>query len=155
MRKAVIPAITLALTAPVFFLSKAPLAHAATSCSGLGCDGQYAANTTCVSDAEIVEQLTFAGDSGTLQLKYSPSCRATWARVSQIYKSGQSGTGAALVKSTSPTIPLEGCDTSGAAGSVCDTRMIDDVDPLKSIAEGSVPKYNGLVSITDMTSPPF
>jgi hypothetical protein len=155
MRKAVIPAIVFAVATPMFFLSNVSQAHAATTCYAGSCTGQYAGNTTCASDAEVIETQTFGG-AGSLQLKYSPSCRATWARVIGIYGAyGGENAAGAVIKSTSSSVGLKGCESSGAVGSGCNTPMIDDLAPLTSYAEGSVPNYNGHLSIYATTSPPF
>jgi Protein of unknown function (DUF2690) len=159
MRKAVIPVIAFAVAAPMVLLANIPEAQAATSCYASTCTGKVAANTTCVSDGEVVEQtnISYAGSViGYVQLKYSPSCRATWARIIQDVASTTAGGGAAAtVKSTSTSIPLEGCnDSSGAAGTGCNTPMIDDLSPLTSIAEGTVPNIHG-VAYPGTTSPPF
>ncbi|MFI9211321.1 DUF2690 domain-containing protein [Streptomyces sp. NPDC053253] len=50
-------------------------ASAATSCYGSGCTGLDPATTVCQSDARTVR----TADWG-VELRYSPSCRAAWAR---------------------------------------------------------------------------
>jgi hypothetical protein len=158
MRKAVIPVIAFAVAAPMVLVANVPEAQAATSCYASTCTGKLAANTTCVSDGEVVEQANI-GSIGYVQLKYSPSCRATWARVIEdIAAVKPSWAASAVVRSTSSSIPLEGCNGSGAAGTGCNTPMIDDLSPLTSYAEGSVPGVyeNGVqIAYSGTTSPPF
>lgn len=161
MRKAVIPVIAFAVAAPIVLLANIPEAHAAasaTTCYASSCTGKVAASTTCASDAEVVEQANI-GSIGYVQLEYSPTCRSTWARVIEdIAAVKPSWAASAVVKSSSSSIPLEGCSGSGAAGTGCNTPMIDDLSPLTSQAEGSVPGVyeNGVqVSYSGTTSPPF
>jgi hypothetical protein len=51
----------------------------AGTCSGAGCDGQDPQSTGCAADA-INAAVTSEGGV-TLQLRYSPSCHANWARM--------------------------------------------------------------------------
>ena len=137
MRRAVISAIAFAVAAPLFLLGSIPEAHAATSCSGSSCTGLLAANTTCASDAVVEEQTNIVegGTStviGNIQLKYSPSCRATWARVLDDYTGGPPW---AEIKSSSSSIPTKSCNGTGVAGTGCNTVMIDDLN-LTSVASG-------------------
>ncbi|MFD8974182.1 DUF2690 domain-containing protein [Streptomyces sp. NPDC059593] len=64
----------LALAAAGLFLSSAP-ASAATSCYGSGCTGLDPAATVCQSDARTVRTAAWG-----VELRYSPTCRAAWAR---------------------------------------------------------------------------
>ncbi|MFJ9610167.1 DUF2690 domain-containing protein [Kitasatospora sp. NPDC101176] len=72
-RKAATIGATLALALSGAVLAAAP-ASAATSCYASSCTGLDPANTTCANDA-----ITVSTD-GPLELRYSPSCRAAWAR---------------------------------------------------------------------------
>jgi hypothetical protein len=169
VRKVLIPAIAFSAAIPLFLLGNIPEAHAATSCYGPQCTGKLAANTTCASDGEVVEQATIydvitGADIGYIQLKYSPSCRATWARViaDEAAASGSVGTTTARVISSDSSISVPACNGSGVAGTGCNTEMIDDVSPLTSVANGIVPgQYvtkNGQKSQSSgeaTTSPPF
>ncbi|MEV6979019.1 DUF2690 domain-containing protein [Kitasatospora sp. NPDC093806] len=63
----------------------APTASAATpqvtaGCSGLSCFGLDPVNAGCGADAYTVESVGSA--KGTIELRYSPSCKANWARIS-------------------------------------------------------------------------
>ncbi|MFB6888904.1 DUF2690 domain-containing protein [Kitasatospora sp. NPDC056327] len=63
----------------------APTASAAApqvtaSCSGLSCYGLDPVDTGCNRDAYTVESV--ASGRGTIELRYSASCRANWARIS-------------------------------------------------------------------------
>lgn len=160
MRRTVIMGITFALTVPLLLLGKIPLAHAAIGCVGPGCTGLRADETTCVNDAVIEEQANIAdpytGKSiGNVQLKYSPSCRATWARVYEVLGVGPFTQYAAWAKDISTgNEPTQQCTTSGVAGTSCNTYMLDDVNPLKSYGQGGAPGSN--VSFNSATtSPPF
>jgi hypothetical protein len=125
MRKAVIPVIASAMAAPFFLIGTAAPASAATTCYASSCTGKLAANTTCVNDAEVVEQANIYYGStiiGNIQLKYSPSCRATWARVISDLSDGSH----AYVQGNNNDELYESCDGSDQAGTGCNTAMIDD-----------------------------
>ncbi|GGU72644.1 hypothetical protein GCM10010275_04000 [Streptomyces litmocidini] len=66
----------LALAASSLLLASSP-ASAATSCYASSCQGLDPASTICQNDARTV------GISGwsNLELRYSPTCRAAWARL--------------------------------------------------------------------------
>lgn len=160
MRRALIAAIAFAVAVPLLVLGEAPLAHAATSCYGIKCNGVSAASTTCVNDAYVAEQVNILDPNngttviGNVQLKYSPSCRATWARVIQNISSYGYEAAWAKVISTG-SAPTQSCTGSGTAGTGCNTDMMDDVDPLKSVAQGGAPGVNFGSFNSATTSPPF
>ncbi|MGW7582393.1 DUF2690 domain-containing protein [Kitasatospora sp. NPDC054768] len=63
----------------------APTASAATprvtaGCYGSSCNGQDPVDMGCSPDAYTVESVDSA--KGTIELRYSPSCKANWARIS-------------------------------------------------------------------------
>ncbi|MFB6958402.1 DUF2690 domain-containing protein [Streptomyces sp. NPDC056309] len=65
-------------------LLAAPAATAAPTgaqgtCYGSSCTGKEPNGTTCASDAITAKQITSQGR--TIQLRYSPSCRAAWGRI--------------------------------------------------------------------------
>jgi hypothetical protein len=64
---------TLAVAAP------AAQAAPAATCVGSQCNGREPNGTTCAGDAVTVRQVSSAGRS--IQLRYSPSCRAAWGRI--------------------------------------------------------------------------
>ncbi|MFD7454292.1 DUF2690 domain-containing protein [Kitasatospora sp. NPDC059827] len=76
IRKAATIGATLALAMSGAVLAAAP-ASAATSCYASSCNGLDPASTTCANDAITVSTNT------TLELRYSPSCRAAWGRIKQ------------------------------------------------------------------------
>jgi hypothetical protein len=139
MRKKILAAIVLTAAAPVSFLASVPQAHAAPallSCSGSTCTGHPAASYTCVNDAEVIYSVNIVNGStvvGNIQLRYSPSCRATWARVISNLGDGSS----AKIISSDTAIPFQGCNGIGGAGTGCNTNMVDDAG-LTSHAEGTV-----------------
>lgn len=63
-------------------IAGAPTAHAsaAASCYGSSCNGVEPNGTTCASDAITAHSTTLSGR--TIQLRYSPSCRAAWGKIS-------------------------------------------------------------------------
>ncbi|MCX5055514.1 YjfA family protein [Streptomyces sp. NBC_00201] len=65
----------LALAVSGLLFGTASPASAATSCLGPGCNGLNPANTVCANDARTIDT-TWSG----VELRYSPTCRAAWAR---------------------------------------------------------------------------
>jgi Protein of unknown function (DUF2690) len=70
-------ALVAGLVLPISVFSAAPAS--AGTCSGAGCDSQDPQSTGCAADA-INAAVTSEGGV-TLQLRYSPSCHANWARM--------------------------------------------------------------------------
>jgi hypothetical protein len=124
-------AIALAMV-PTAAQAATPGAHPDTSCYASSCTGLAAASTTCVDDAEIIYTTDIYDGStlvGNIELKYSPSCRTTWARVASKYDYG----GWARIQSNNSETLYEYCE--GSTG--CNTDMIDDAN-LTSYATGLV-----------------
>jgi hypothetical protein len=137
MRNFVLAFAALALITSSILIGAGPPAYAATTCSGTGCDGIPAANTTCVNDAYIVESYTYQVGGinvGNLQLKYSPSCQTTWARV--VSYVGESGSAVAVSHNYHAT-----CNITGG-GTGCNTGMTY-VANLQSYAKATVYSSNG------------
>jgi Protein of unknown function (DUF2690) len=128
-------------------LAMAPApAQAATpdliSCYAAGCDPYLAAQTTCVDDAEVIYAVNIYDGStvvGNIELKYSPSCRTTWARVISDLAYGSY----AQIASNGNSNLWSSCSGSNAAGTGCNTYMIDDLAPLTSWAVGGLYDSNG------------
>ncbi len=55
-----------------------PAAVAASRCTGEGCTGKDASAAGCASGA--VTKASFSGASVRVELRYSPSCHAAWAK---------------------------------------------------------------------------
>lgn len=51
-----------------------------STCQGSSCTGLWPDGTTCAGDAETVEHVWLSGR--LIELRYSPSCRAAWGRIS-------------------------------------------------------------------------
>lgn len=128
MRKAAISALVLAVVTQFVVFGAAPQALAVTSCSESGCDGLLAANTTCANDAEVIYEVNVYNPDdvvqivGNIELKYSPSCRTVWGRA--ISNLGYGGD--AAVENTQNTNNFESCQITGAAGTGCNTPMLND-----------------------------
>ncbi len=80
--------LSVAVTAAALFAggllgAPAASASAAASCLGSTCNGLNPANTTCQNDARTVQ------NSGEVELRYSPSCRAAWGRFPNAPKSSK------------------------------------------------------------------
>jgi len=54
---------------------------AAAPCVGTSCNGRDPQSTGCGADARTLEDVADTGGWVTLELRYSPSCYAVWARV--------------------------------------------------------------------------
>ena len=52
----------------------------AATCYGSSCTGLYPDGTSCANDAQTVRSTTLSGR--LIELRYSPSCRAAWGRIS-------------------------------------------------------------------------
>jgi uncharacterized protein DUF2690 len=90
-------------------------AHAATSCYASSCTGLDPASTTCQDDAETI----YTGDVTDVELRYSPSCRAAWARVRNSPLSGYITVTNSRGQSYSASMPGTGTGTVY-------TRMVND-----------------------------
>jgi len=133
----------LALMTSSVLISAAPRADAATTCTGTGCNGLLAGNTTCANDAIIVDNEDYyvGGQlAGNLQLKYSPSCRTVWGRLWTYI--GNRG----YATAKSPTVETS-CNilVDGQAG--CNTGMVYDAK-VTSYATGHIYSADGLTTYT-------
>jgi len=164
MRKSVVALIAFSLGIPFTLLGHATPAFAA-SCYAASCTGHSAGSEGCSADAVTAEQAYIYDDRqtnvvvGIIQLRYSPTCRSTWAKViGYVDDTGYRTWGGATIVSTSNSIPPYNCtaDTynSTYGGWACQTVMIDDLNPLKSWADGNAPTYDHSSSFAD-TSPAF
>jgi hypothetical protein len=73
--------VILALTMAGAAMFLAPAAHA-SSCDGGGCSGQDPIAAGCAADAYTPSGATVSTPQGFVELRYSPSCHANWARIS-------------------------------------------------------------------------
>jgi hypothetical protein len=111
------------------------------SCYASSCTGHPAASYTCVNDAEIIYSVNLYDGSkvvGNVQLKWSPSCHASWARV--VTENSGYDPSAYVDSSDSSAAYSESCPTYGNEGTAtgCNTYMVDDLNPLTSFAYGQV-----------------
>jgi hypothetical protein len=160
MRKSVISAGALAVVTPLLLVGAASQANAAPalrSCTASQCTGQPAADYTCVNDAEVIYSLSIKNGStvvGNIQLKYSPSCRATWARVISNLSNGSF----AEIKDVEVPSLLEDCFGTSGPGTGCNTDMINDAttptQTLTSTAQGAV-NINVAGNEVSQTTPAF
>ncbi|MFE0582417.1 DUF2690 domain-containing protein [Streptomyces sp. NPDC058874] len=74
LRRLATTASACALAASGLLMASTP-ASAATSCLGSTCTGKDPSTTTCQNDARTVKTASWG-----VELRYSPSCRAAWAR---------------------------------------------------------------------------
>jgi hypothetical protein len=116
MRKAVISASVVALVAPLLLAGATSQAHAAT------------ASASCsTSDFEVIYSVNITDDTntfviGNLQLRYSPSCRVTWARIVTNLSFGSQAT----IQSNSNPNLFAKCTGTGPIGTGCNTATIND-----------------------------
>ncbi|MGW2863243.1 DUF2690 domain-containing protein [Streptomyces sp. SDr-06] len=104
-------------------------ASAATSCYGSSCNGLDPNKTTCANDAKTVE---VGNGSGNIQLRYSPSCRAAWARLQT-----SRGPGSIEVNNDRGDRYTASVPRSGSVNVY--TRMVND----KGITSNAIYTYNG------------
>ncbi|MEU5811083.1 DUF2690 domain-containing protein [Streptomyces sp. NPDC047718] len=112
-RRSTTLATTLGLAASSLLLASSP-ASAATSCLGSTCNGLDPATTVCQNDARTV---LWAGWN-EVELRYSPTCRAAWARKT----TGVPGRGISVTNS------LGNSYSTVWNGGTAYTRMVNDKD---------------------------
>jgi hypothetical protein len=143
MRKSVLVPIVLALIAVSCLLVPARPAAAAVTCSGSQCDYQSPTQTGCSSDAFTAESAKLVDDNtnivwGSVQLRYSPTCRTVWAKVFSDVTIGGDVTAYAEVDRNDGG--LQGCHVQ-QNHSNCETNMLYDHSDTKivtSVAWGDV-----------------
>jgi len=149
MRNSMLASAAFALIASSALVITAPRADAATTCSGTGCNGQLAGNTTCVNGAYVVDDSQFYVSGSLvadLQLKYSPSCRTTWGRL----VSYLGGAGEAIIMNTPNPAMRYSCSFQEAAGTGCNTPMLYDANTT-SHAYGQVDYADGQLATSGIT----
>ncbi|MER7900720.1 DUF2690 domain-containing protein [Streptomyces sp. NPDC096046] len=103
----------------------------AATCSGSACDGKNP-STYCQSDARTVQSVKLG--QALLELRYSPSCRAAWGRISNAsYDTRDQFTPYATVHRNSDGREYT-CWVS-TTGSSCYTAMVNDAN-VTSYAHG-------------------
>ncbi|MFJ8477158.1 DUF2690 domain-containing protein [Kitasatospora sp. NPDC094011] len=134
-RAAALGAVTVALAAGV-----------GGTANAAGRDGQDPISSGCAADAITARSVPLNADGigqvGTLELRYSPSCRTVWARV---YSRG-GNLWANVVRQKDNQ--REGCNSSswdsGAGQYYCYTAMVDDAG-YKSYAVGNATDSSGQI----------
>lgn len=142
------PARVLGRAAAVAALTAAPLA-ASGPAQAATYDGQDPIATGCASSAITAESTPiYRGDGaqvGTIQLRYSTSCKTAWARIlSPAYSTGV----AYIYRNTGGA---EGCPSSGntltwsstLGAYTCYTRMLNDAGSITSYGWGVVDGWWG------------
>jgi hypothetical protein len=111
----------------------------ATSASALSYtnDGKSPESTGCANDAVTKRSAVAANSSNgtTIELRWSPSCRTAWARVTKAHGPiaySWAGWGAKIVRNNDGKTFT--CSVP-SGGSSCYTAMVYDLDPLTSYAE--------------------
>lgn len=56
-------------------------ASVAASCRGRSCTGKNPQTTGCEKDARTIDRVRPGGGGPRVELRYSPTCRAAWARI--------------------------------------------------------------------------
>lgn len=111
----------------------APTAQAADSCYGSGCVGVDPSTTTCANDAKTIRAINVDG-YGMLQMRWSRSCNAGWARFTsyrrpELFSLGQTGLSHAYVSAWTDQGTQDSADvaklTDPLNGSSWWGRMID------------------------------
>jgi hypothetical protein len=147
MRKVMMSASALALATPLLFIGTASQANAVSLA--------VKPAVSCTAGAEIIYSINIMSGStvvGNIQLKYSPLCRVTWARVISNLGLGSS----ALIQSNSSPSLHASCSGTGGAGTGYNTAMIND-NGITSYAEGTVNlgTVGNTTSITTQFTPSF
>jgi hypothetical protein len=128
MRKVMTSASVLALATPLLFMSTASQANAAVSLT-------VKPAVACTSAEIIYSENIMSGSQvvGNVQLKYSPVCRGTWARVVSYLSFGSD----ARIQSNNIPSLYATCVGSDVPGTGCNTAPINDAG-MTSFAEGTV-----------------
>jgi hypothetical protein len=119
-------------------------AQAATSCYASLCTGLNPATTICANDARTVsyKHIYFSGhDLGFIELRYSPGCRAAWARLTNYmnHVAFDSHAGYAIVHRNSDGKQYT-CYTPVGVNKSCYTKMVGDAGTT-SYALGDIDPY--------------
>lgn len=160
MRKVAIIGIAFLLALPLSFLAPELKANASANCYASTCTGEQAETEGCSADAytaetvKIYDLILTAQEDGYVQLRYSPTCRSTWAKVFWTPTGAEVVTEYPWAKVQSSKASLHESCTVSTTGSECQTAMIDDLNPLTSVASGGVPGFNESFNSAS-TSPPF
>ena len=128
MRKVMTSASVLALATPLLLMGSASQANAAVSLA--------ARPAVACTSAEIIYSINIMSGSlvvGNIQLKYSPVCRGTWARVVSNLGFGSD----ARIQSNDKPGLFATCVGSHTPGTGCNTAVINDAG-MTSFAEGTV-----------------
>lgn len=97
--------------------------NGSASCHDQGCNGQMPEQAGCAADAKPLD--SFHADNGTLiELRYSPSCDAAWARMSG---AGQ-GSGTCNGWNDDDVIRIEGADWQGPGRDSYDNCLVNGAD---------------------------
>lgn len=126
MRKVMTSASVLALAAPLLLMGTTSQANASPAVRP----------AVACTNAEIIYNVNIKSGSqtvGNIQLKYSPVCRGTWARV---ISNLSFGSDARIQNSSNPNL-FATCNGSDIPGTGCNTAPIPDAGTT-SFAEGTV-----------------
>jgi hypothetical protein len=166
MRRVAIAGIAVLLAIPLTVLGASSRAYAA-GCVGSSCTGLSAETEGCSADAITAETAYIydvndsSQEDGYVQLRYSATCRATWAKVFDFYKPSCTKyacgvDGEAVVERTSTDSPSESCSEANGTltgnAYVCTTNMIND-ENVTSVAFGSAPGSDA--SLNSATTSPY
>ena len=120
--------------------------------SGLNCS----ADATTMRSVYLKDM--WGANVGFLELRYSLTCHAAWARLTNYYTAvgGDTHSGQAwITRTASPTgsLPTYTCSTSPGTFQSCYTRMVYDLDPRTAKASASIDAYDSYYgTITGQTS---
>lgn len=134
-------------------VTTAPPAQAAT----YAYDGQYASNTSCNNDATTVASTNINSAAwgtrvGYIELRYSPSCRTTWARLTSLlkYEPGNLGAAYARITRNNDGKKYECTIPANVTPPVkCNTAMVNDKN-MSSFAQGWID--DGVKTVTARTT---
>jgi hypothetical protein len=165
MRKSVLVALALTLIAFSCLLVSTRPAAAAVGCTASQCDYESPTQTGCSNDAITAEHIDLkewdlGGYYGTVQLRYSPTCRTAWAKVIMPVPDGYD----VLAKATLTTTNANGQRTLGCNVQLgnpdCETNMFydhSDTFNVTSTAYGQITfaDHNPVLTYSNTTSPPY
>lgn len=113
----------IAFVASFMPVAAAQAAPVSSGCHDQGCNGQMPEQAGCTTDAQTLD--SFHADNGTLiELRYSPSCHAAWARMSG---AGQ-GSGTCNGWNDDDVIRIEGANWQGPGTDSYDNCLVSGAD---------------------------
>ncbi len=128
-----------AVTAAIICLSAATAVPAVAATASSSPTGNDPISAGCGNDATTTNLKNFPGSAGYIELRYSPHCRAAWARITSTieYEPGIQGSGGVEVRRNSDGKTYSCKLPSYVKHPSCYTKMVNDAG-VTSYAQGDL-----------------